>query len=185
MIELTMSKTEDLKSLLCHINNTIKNAWLFPARDGVSGFMGTARVMVVGERPSVGSAGSPASNLITDGGTVTIEEGKCGNLGGDRLYLALNNFGIADAHLTDLIKTRDWVASNLPDLGPHREVFDREIEIIDPRLIIAFGQKVFDLLQFYLAGRRIKLDKVPHYAYRFCEPGHFQKELQEALNRNK
>ena len=73
---------------------------------------------------------------------------------------------LAALHLTDLIKSRGKVGDPYPaDMGPHRRIFDRELEIVQPTVIIAFGAKVYDLLQFTLAGRGITIRRVWHYAY--------------------
>jgi hypothetical protein len=128
--------------------------------------------MVVGERPTMRNSAGPSDRL---------------------LYGTLEKCGILDAHLTDLIKTRGRAKERYPDdLEPHRCVFDREIEIIKPRLIITLGGKVYDLLQFYLAGRRIggrriHLEPISHYSYavRWGKSAQFENEMQEAINRNK
>jgi uracil-DNA glycosylase len=68
--------------------------------------------------------------------------------------------------LTDVIKSRGKVGEPYPnDIGPHKEVFDEEIDIVRPHCIIAFGQKAFDLLQFTLGGSDIRVYRVRHYAY--------------------
>ncbi len=110
----------------------------------VQGFLGTGPIMFVAERPSTGNFGGVADRL---------------------LYRVLEGLGAADAHLTDVIKSRGLVRAPYPeDIGPHRRIFDKEIEIIRPKRIIAFGQKVHDLLQFSLAGSGIKIVQVWHYS---------------------
>ncbi len=133
-----------LQALREEILATIPDPWLFPAQGKVQGFMGVGPVMFVAERPSTGSFPSP----------------------GDRfLYDILEQYGIEDSHLTDVIKSRSKVRTPYPDMTLHRRVFDREIEIVRPKLIITFGQKVYDLLQFALAGMRISIRQVWHYSY--------------------
>jgi uracil-DNA glycosylase len=143
-----MTKTDQrrrLEQLAQEINETISNSWLFPERGKVQGFLGTAPIMVVGERPSTGKFEDSSAVL---------------------LYDLLEMHGAANAHLTDVIKSRGKVGESYPeDMAPHRHVFEQEIEIIRPRLVVAFGQKVYDLLQFFLAGSGIKITKVWHYAY--------------------
>jgi uracil-DNA glycosylase len=100
---------------------------------------------VVAERPSTGTFPDPSVR---------------------RLYNLLDELGIGDSHLTDVIKSRGTVGKPYPeDMRLHKEVFDEEINIVRPRCIVAFGQKVFDLLQFTLAGSGIKICRVYHYAY--------------------
>lgn len=135
------------KEIRSDIPNPLKvpNPWLFPAVGEVKGFMGTAPVMFVGERPSTRKHFGHADEW---------------------LYSLLEKYGAANAHLTDIIKSRGRVKEPYPDdIGLHRRVFDREIEIIKPCLIVAFGQKVYDLLQFSLALLGIKIEQVLHYAH--------------------
>ena len=70
------------------------------------------------------------------------------------------------------------------DINIHRKIFDRELEIIKPRLIIAFGKKVNDLLTFALAGNGIPITMVWHYSYlrRFPHKVNtFKGQIQSAL----
>ena len=103
------------------------------------------------------------------------------------LYPLLEETGNDNAHLTDVIKTRGKVGQPYPEeIAPHRHFFDREMEIVRPRLIIAFGQKVYDMLQFALAGRRIRIRQVWHYSYAARWPrkrAAFKTQLLEALGR--
>jgi uracil-DNA glycosylase len=89
--------------------------------------------------------------------------------------------------LTDLIKSRGKVGEAYPaDMGPHRRIFDRELEIIQPTVIITFGAKVYDLLQFSLAGRGITIRRVWHYAYarRGADKAKaFEKQIRNALHK--
>ena len=158
------SRHRRLAALAEEISSTIPNPWLFPTRGKVQGFMGAAPVMFVAERPSTGQFGGPADHL---------------------LYTLLEKYGAANSHLTDVIKSRGKIKEPYPeDITPHRHIFDREIEIVRPRLIVAFGQKVYDLLQFSLAGSGIKVRQVWHYSYTrrgLDKPAAFEKQIQEAL----
>jgi len=139
------TKIRQLESLRNEIDSTILNPWLFPTKGEVKGFMGTAEVMFVGEHPSTGRFDKVPDCL---------------------LYSLLEKYAAADAHLTDVIKTRGKGTEPYPDdMRPHRRVFDREMEIVNPRLVVSFGQKVYDLLQFSLAGSGIKVSQVWHYSY--------------------
>ncbi len=138
-------KLSQLELLRNDITSTISNWWLFPTSGKVKGFLGTGDIMFVGERPSTGEFGS-RSDLL--------------------LYTLLEKYGVADAHLTDIIKTRGKVGERYPDdIAQHRRVFDREMEIVKPRLVIAFGQKVHDLLLFSLANTGVRVQLTWHYAY--------------------
>lgn len=160
------TKALQLESLRNEIFSTISNPWLFPTRGQVKGFIGAGEVMFVGERPSTGGFGGAADHL---------------------LYTILEKHGAADAHLTDIIKTRGKVGEAYPkDMAPHRRIFDREIEIIRPQIIITFGQKVYDLLQFSLAGSGIKVRQVWHYSYTRrggSKAVEFENQIRQALGR--
>lgn len=134
-------KVSRLRTLAKEISNSIPHSWLFPTVGEVQGFLGTGPIMFVAERPSTGH-GYPKV-----------------------LYSLLEKCGVADGHVTDLIKSRGRVGDPYPDdIGPHRRVFDRELAIVRPRLIVAMGQKVYDLLQFSLAGSGIRIRPVMHYS---------------------
>jgi len=156
-------KRRKLEALRKEILSTIPNAWLFPTKGKVQGFMGTSPVVFVAERPATGSFRGP----------------------GDRLYALLEKSGAANSHLTDVIKSRGKVGQPYPeDISPHRQIFDREMKIVRPHLIVAFGQKVYDLLQFSLAGSGVKIRQVWHYSYAARWHGRgaaFEKQIQEAL----
>ena len=139
------TKSDQLISLQAEITATFTNPWLFPAIEPVQGFLGAGQIMFVGERPSTGKFNGPSARL---------------------LYSLLEKYGVSDAHLTDVIKTRGKAGEPYPeDMALHRRIFDREVEIVEPNLIIAFGPKVYDLLQFSLAGSGIKIRTVWHYSY--------------------
>ena len=144
----TDPRDKRLMQLKKKIEATIPNAWLFPVDStlpSVRGFLGRGPIMCVAERPSTGTF--PDRSVR-------------------RLYSLLDELGIADSHLTDAIKSRGKVGEPYPDdMRLHKEVFDEEIDIVRPRCIIAFGQKVFDLLQFTLADSGIQVYRAHHYAY--------------------
>src|SRR5579862_8842812 len=147
------SKGQKLEELREDIKKRWRKAFLFPAHEGVQGFLGTAPVILAAERPSTakGELSGPAKSL---------------------LYPFLKEIGAGDWHLTVVIKTPAGVGQPYPkDIADHRRFFDREIEIVRPRLIVAFGQKVYDLLQFSLAGSGIKIQQVWHYSYAGRWPG--------------
>jgi uracil-DNA glycosylase len=161
-----MSKRTALEKLAQDIERMIPNHWLFPTRGKVQGFFGTGLIMFVGERPSTGNFGGGADLL---------------------LYRTLERLGAADSHLTDVIKSRGKVGEPYPeDMGPQRRIFDLEMEIIQPRKIITFGQKVHDLLQFFLAGSGVKIIQVWHYAYTRrgkAKIAEFERQMRQAIGR--
>lgn len=158
------SKTRLLEKLRDEILGSIADAWLFPEHGNVKGFAGTGPVMLVAERPSTGRVGGPPRLL----------------------YSLLEKYSAGAAHLTDIIKSRGKVGEPYPaDMGPHRRIFDRELEIVQPTLIVTFGQKVYDLLQFSLAGSGVTIRPVWHYAYarRGADKAiAFEKQISNALH---
>src|SRR5262245_33907930 len=62
-----------------------RDAWFFPQRDGVDGWRGVGRVMVVGLNPSTTYEWTP-----------TVQ----------RFYAVLKRLGLQHAHLTDALKER-------------------------------------------------------------------------------
>lgn len=147
---------EQLEKLKEEIKKAIPDYWLFPLgeeflRGGpgskVRGFLGAAPIIFVGERPSTGKFPTHADRL---------------------LYRLLEKFGIPDAHLTDIIKSRAKVTDEYPaDLNPHRLIFSREIEIVRPKKIIAMGGKAYRALQFGFSNLGVKIVQTLHYAHRF------------------
>jgi hypothetical protein len=161
----TATKSRQLELLREEILSTVPKPWLFPEKGHVKGFRGVGPVMFVDERPSTGTFGGFADSL---------------------LYTLLERYGAANAHLTDVIKSRGKVKEPYPeDIEPHRRIFDREIEIVKPRLIIASGQKVYNLLLFSLALTGIKIQHVWHYSctrYRGENPVIFGEQIRQALS---
>ncbi len=158
------SKTQLLEELRDEVHASVADPWLFPEQGHVKGFLGTGPVMLVAERPSTApAAGYPRL-----------------------LYSLLEKYNACTAHLTDIIKSRGKVGEAYPaNMGPHRRIFDRELEIVQPTLIVTFGQKVYDLLQFTLAGSGITIRLVWHYSYarRGADKAiTFEKQLRDALS---
>lgn len=148
-------KSDELRRLQAELEAQIPNAWLFPQIGNVKGFTGTGPIMIVAERPSTGQFGNRSAEL---------------------LYSLLEKYGASDAHITDVIKSRGRVDDPYPaDIAADRYFFDRELEIVRPTRIVAMGKKVYDLLQFALAGTGIQIRQVWHYAY----PGRYPQRIEE------
>jgi hypothetical protein len=59
-----------------------------------------------------------------------------------------------------------------------------KFQIFLARLIVAFGQEVYDLLQFALAGMGIRIRQVWHYSYTRRgpeKPEAFERQIKEVL----
>lgn len=140
------SKRAALEQLALQIRATLgSTCWLFEEYRSVRGFLGDAPIMLVAERPS--TAKFPAGPVV-------------------RFYELLERLGANDAHLTDVIKTRGRAHDQYPeDMSAHKRFFDLELEIVQPRRVIAFGQNVFDMLKFYLADRNVEVMRVMHYSH--------------------
>ena len=158
------AQVKQLEILRAEIETTFTDAWLFPTRGLVQGFLGNGPVMFVAERPSTASFNNKPAIL---------------------LYSLLEKHGVSDAHLTDVIKTRGKGGQPYPeDMAPHRHIFDREVEIVKPSIMIALGQKVYDLLQFSFAGSGIKVKPVWHFSatrYGSAKADTFDQQIKEAL----
>ncbi len=140
-----MEKFQNIDDLAGYIKENIPDYFLFPEDNGVKGFYGSNKIMIVGLQPSTG---------------------KFGNKGDRLLYNLLKDLNLCDCHLTDIIKSRS-IDNNSENnnLMVHRKIFDNELEIIKPKVVIALGDKVYNLLLFYLADKKIELYKTYHYAY--------------------
>ena len=160
------SKTRLLEKLRDEILVSITDPWIFPQHGNIKGFLGTGPVMLVAERPSTGRVGGPPRLL----------------------YSLLEKFNAGAAHVTDIIKSRGTVGEPYPaDMSSHRRIFERELRIVQPTLIVTFGQKVYDLLQFSLADSGITIRKIWHYSYarRGADKAiAFEKQIRNALQRD-
>ena len=124
-------KLQQLKELEVEIKRTLafedEAPWVFPIYGNVKGFWGTRDVMFVAYRPSMGTFPSDSDRL---------------------LYSTLEKHGVADAHLTDAIKTPAKAGKKYTgDIAPHIRILIQEIEIIKPQLLIAFGKDAYELLE--------------------------------------
>lgn len=166
-----MTKAQQLEALYKEIIAD-KNKWTFPRLGKVQGFLGTGPVMVVAARPSM--ARFDAARVGAGRDAVTL------------LYRALAKNAVFghNAHVTDYIKTRARGGAAWPeDLQAEARLFERELDIVQPRWLIALGEEVFLTLRHPAAVRGIPLGAVWHYAYarRFRKPAQFMRQMAEAL----
>ena len=126
--------------------------WFFPAHGGVHGWQGTLDILFVGLNPSTGRFPSVADRLLYR-------------------HLARNGFG--RAHLTDLIKERaagpavSAIERDVERMRRYRHYLLAEIEIVRPRLIVAMGDRAYDILTKCWLLSDARLRQIPHYAARF------------------
>lgn len=112
MIPAPLSRIQLLHKLEQRINTEVQDPWLFPQRGAVSGFLGTAPIVLVGWRPSWSSFPNEGANKL--------------------FYEILTEFGLENAHLTNAIKSRGHKDEPDPrNLELHEEIFIRELEILN------------------------------------------------------
>jgi hypothetical protein len=111
MIPSPLSKAQLLHQLEQRITTEVKDAWLFPQRGVVSGLLGTAPIVIVGWRPSWSPFPNEGANKL--------------------FYEILTEFGLENAHLTNVIKSRGHKDEPDPDnYAIHENIFVRELEIL-------------------------------------------------------
>jgi uracil-DNA glycosylase family 4 len=159
-----MSKSEELKVLRAEIEEKVEHPWFFPQEGRVNGFLGTDPIFLVGERPATG---------------------KSLNSSGKFLYRLLEKYNAYNIHITDVIKSSGKVRDPYPsDISFHKSIFEREIEIISPTLMIALGQTVYNLLLFSFANSGIEIKRIWHFSYtRYGKDKEFrfENQLRESL----
>jgi hypothetical protein len=112
MIPTPLSKAQLLHQLQQRITSEVKDAWMFPQRGAVSGFLGTAPVVIVGWRPTWSPFPNEGANKL--------------------FYEILTEFGLENAHLTNVIKCRGHKDEPDPDnFWLHEDIFVRELEILE------------------------------------------------------
>jgi hypothetical protein len=133
--------------------------WTFPRQGPVMGFFGAGRIMMVGDQPSTDPWPECHPSRVL-------------------LYGTLIQLGLTDAHLTDVIKRRGKSSESrklLPcDFEEHASVFRREVEIIDPKRIVAFGYTAERLLR----GRFSEVSPMVRRVLHFSHAARWKRELE-------
>ena len=149
------------------------DVWFFPNKDGVKGWQGTAPILFVGLNPSTGPGHfpSPADQIF---------------------YSCLAKNGFCNAHITDIYKIRA-TGQKLPEiqrnnclLRLNRNYLLDEVNILQPRLVVALGEASHHMLRKWLSGiNKEQLLRVPHYswAYRWGKKARFSKEMNDVRKR--
>jgi hypothetical protein len=177
MRNIKMSIKEELLKLREQIINESyikqwKEVWFFHELNGIKGYQGTGevgkeRIIFIATNPSYGNSW-PSKRIIG-------------------FYQVLKDSDLQNVHITDLIKVRLSNAGskeyikNPELLNPQIEYLKKEIEIIRPTKIIAFGTKVHDTLEKY----GIESECLMHYAhaFRYNKEQKFRMELKEILKK--
>jgi hypothetical protein len=124
--------------------------WRFPEDAPVRGFLGTDQLFIVGDQPS--TSPWPPSNRNRR-----------------IFYELLTRIGASNAHLTDLYKKRGrsgHLRIGVPaDLDTHLTFFREELEILQPKRIVALGKLAHDLLARHLPEVRPFLGQMWHFSY--------------------
>lgn len=103
-----------------------REVWFFPKYKEVNGYMGTGDIFFVGLNPSSGRFPSKQDDMFYD---------------------ELKNNNLNNAHITDLIKLRatdknlQEIIDDIPIFNDQIETLRREIDILNPKLIVALGRK--------------------------------------------
>jgi len=135
---------------LATIIDSYPDWWRFPEDGLVRGFLGTDQLFIVGDQPST-SPWLPS------------------NRNRRAFYELLSRIGASNAHLTDLYKKRGcsgYLRTAMPaDFGTHLKYFREELEILQPKRIIALGKLAHDLLARHLPEVRPFLGQMWHFSY--------------------
>jgi hypothetical protein len=124
--------------------------WLFPTENSIQGFMGTDPIFIVGDQPS------------TDEWPVEHPNRRA-------FYDTLQKVGLQNAHLTDLYKKRgvsSGLERGLPDDFPyHVSLFQEEIDILRPAMIVALGKLAQRLLIQNVATWKRTVPRIRHFSH--------------------
>ncbi len=127
-----------------------KDWWLFPPQDSIQGFMGRGPIFIVGDQPSKSEWSPEHPNRRV-------------------FYNTLLKLGLQNAHLTDLYKKRgenSELELGLPnDFLDHVSIFEKEIKILRPTLIVALGQLAQRLLIQHVTGWQLSIPRIWHFSY--------------------
>ena len=164
-----IKELENLKNeILEYAKNKGFRAWFYPEYEGVKGFLGTQDIFLVGLNPSSGTFPSKKDK---------------------KLYDILKKEGLENIHITDFIKVR---AKNkeVPDILKNQELveeqinfFRREIDILNPKIIIALGLQCKKLLNDNFP--KVKIERIKHYGYRYQNQDAVFEEISESLKKIK
>jgi hypothetical protein len=139
--------------------------WFFDDSSGaIQGYLGTDPVVFVGQRPSTGGGG-PARQTLSG------------------FYRLLSEYGFADAHVTDIVKEqmRVGMPSN-EQVERNWPFFREELEILQPKVLVALGGWVFQTLDQRLDAL-IPVRRFTHYSYRFGQKSKLEQELRASFAR--
>jgi len=146
MIPSPLSKVQLLHQLEQRITTEVKDAWLFPQRGAVSGFLGTAPIVIVGWRPSWSPFPNEGANKL--------------------FYEILTEFGLENVHLTNVIKSRGHKDEPDPEtFSLQQDIFVRELEILDAwHGVVPMGRAYERVVALTLNRGSKPILRLPQYA---------------------
>lgn len=162
-----MSTPDALERLKAEMESELDaDLFFFPTRWGVDGFQGTGDVWFVAEKPSTGGFPSRHDRL---------------------LYDTLKANGFEHAHLTDVSKEIGPGAEDITPAERQRNIpfFERELEILEPTLVVALGEKAENELEWMDATDDVETTRVNHYSWagRWGKEETFERQIREVADR--
>jgi hypothetical protein len=142
--------------------------WRFPTEKVVEGFLGTDPIFIVGDQPST-------------------SQWSVNNRNRRGFYDALVKIGAANAHLTDLYKRRGSsgeLRRQIPDdLQEHVKFFRKEVELLNPTMVLALGDLAYQFLALLTPELKPKLKRVWHFSYavRYGKLSEYESQLRDAI----
>lgn len=161
-----MSNADELDQLRSEMEMELAaGLFFFPTRWGVEGFYGTGDVWFVAEKPSTGGFPSRHDELF---------------------YTTLRANGFENAHLTDVSKEIGPGDADITPAERRRNVsyFERELEILDPKLLVAVGQKAENELEWMDATDDVETVRINHYSWagRWGKEERFEQQVEEVAD---
>ena len=125
-----------------------KDVWFYPEYEGVMGYLGTQDIAFVSSNPGCSCFPTSYDKVF---------------------YKVLKDMGFENAHLTDVLKIRakgedvDKYFKDRALLDKNLEYLSREFEIIQPKLVVAVGERAERILCRRFPSMRIH--RIMHYSY--------------------
>lgn len=144
-----MSIQKELKQLRSEMEGSIDgDLFFFPRKWGVDGYFGTGAVCFVAQKPSTGSFPSRHDRL---------------------LYGSMITNSLENAHLTDFSKETGQGGEEIAPQERQRNLpyFERELNILQPELLVALGEKAKNELEWMDATDDIETMRVNHYSWAY------------------
>jgi hypothetical protein len=168
MADTSLTKKQAALLALAENIRSQEDWWRFPTENLVQGFMGTDQIFIVGDQPSTDEWGPTHPNRRA-------------------FYDTLQKVGLQNAHLTDLYKKRGLSGElkwKLPDdFSYHLDLFQKEIEILKPTLIVALGELAQRLLIENLKEWKISIPRIWHFSHvvRAGKESEYENNMREII----